>query len=59
MREAKTQILIVLQIRSKGLIYFDNEKATISLESATGKPFFPKLNYIDLLSSHCSLNKAG
>ena len=59
MREAKTWTLIVLQIRSKVLVYFDSEKATVSLEVSTGKPVFPKSNYIDLLTSHCSLSKAG
>ena len=59
MREAKTWTLIVLQIRSKVLVYFDSEKATVSLETSMGKPVFPKSNYIDLLSSHCSLSKAG
>ena len=59
MREAKTWTLIVFQIRSKVLVYFDSEKATVPLKTSMGKPVFPKLDYIDLLSSHCSLSKAG
>ena len=59
MREDKAWTLIVLQIRSKVLVYFDSEKATVSFEISMGKPVFTKSNYIDLLSSHCSLNKAG
>ena len=50
MREAKTWTLIVFQIRSKVLVYFDSEKTTVPLKTFMGKPVFPKLNYIDLLS---------
>jgi hypothetical protein len=50
MREAKTWILIVLQICSKGLVYFDSEKATVSLQASTGKPVFP--NQIILIYYH-------
>lgn len=59
MREAKIRTLIVLQFRSKGLVNFDIEKKTVSFEAYFGKPIFPKQNYIYLLSSHCSLIKAG
>jgi hypothetical protein len=59
MREAKTWILIVLHIRNKGLVYFDSEKATVSLSSYKEKHVLPKLICIDLLSSHCNLSKAG
>ena len=59
MREAKTWTLMLLEIRSNVLVYFDIKKATIFLETSMGKPVFPKSNYIDLLTSHCNLNKAG
>ena len=50
MREAKTRILIVLQIHSKGLIYFDSEKKQYDWKILRENPFFP--NQIILIYYH-------
>jgi hypothetical protein len=50
MREAKIWILIVLQIRSKGLVYFYSEKATVPMNASTAKHVF--LNQIIFIYYH-------
>ena len=50
MREAKTSILIVLQICSKGLVYFDSEKQQYPCKLLRENPFFP--NQIILIYYH-------
>jgi hypothetical protein len=50
MREAKIWILIVLQIRSKGFVYFYSEKVTVSMGASTEKNVFQ--NQIILIYYH-------
>ena len=50
MREAKTWILIALQIHSKDLIYFDSEKKQYDWKILRENPFFQ--NQIILIYYH-------